>query len=128
MESVPFVFLFIKQVFTNEDGTTDTLYLVTNDTTLSGESISAIYQKRWNVELYHKSLKQNVSLEKSPTQTVTTPANHFFTALCGYIKLELVKLLSNSTILHLNPNSICMQSNLITPRFGNSIPYLCCIR
>jgi hypothetical protein len=91
LESVPFALLLIKQVFTNEDGTTGILYLVTSDTTLSGDGIATIYQKRWNVEPYHKSLKQNASLEKSPTQTVTTQANHFFAALCGYIKLELLK-------------------------------------
>jgi hypothetical protein len=43
------------------------------------------------VEPYHKSLKHNASLEKSPTQTVTAQTNHFFAALCGYIKLELLK-------------------------------------
>jgi hypothetical protein len=43
------------------------------------------YRKRWNVEPYHKSLKQNASLEKSPTHTVVTQTNHFFAALCGYI-------------------------------------------
>jgi DDE superfamily endonuclease len=91
LESVPFALLLIKQVFTNEDGSTGTLYLVTSDTTLTAEDISTIYQKRWNVEPYHKSLKQNASLEKSPTQTVTTQANHFFGALCGYVKLELLK-------------------------------------
>jgi hypothetical protein len=91
LESVPFALLLIKQVFTNEAGSTGTLYLVTSDTTLSGEGISTIYQKRWHVEPYHKSLKQNASLEKSPTQTVTTPANHFFAALCAYVKLELLK-------------------------------------
>jgi hypothetical protein len=91
LESVPFALLLTKQVFTNEDGSTGTMYLVTSDTTLSGDGISTIYQKRWNVKPYHKSLKQNASLEKSPTQTVTTQANHFFAALCGYIKLELLK-------------------------------------
>jgi hypothetical protein len=91
LESVPFALLLIKQVFTNDDGSTGILYLVTSDTTLSGDDISTIYQKRWNVEPYHKSLKQNASLEKSPTQTVTTQANHFFAAVCGYIKLELLK-------------------------------------
>jgi hypothetical protein len=91
LESVPFALLLIKQVFTNEDGSTGTLYLVTSDTTLSGNGISTIYQKQWNVEPYHKSLKQNASLEKSPTQTVTTQTNHFFAALCGYVKLELLK-------------------------------------
>ena len=91
LEGVEFPLLLIKQVFTNEDGSTGILYLVTSDTTLDGNGIAALYQKRWNVEPYHKSLKQNASLEKSPTQTVTTQTNHFFAALCGYIKLELLK-------------------------------------
>lgn len=91
LEGVEFALLLIKQVFTNEDGSTGIQYLVTSDTTLEGNRIATIYQKRWNVEPYHKSLKQNASLEKSPTQTVTTQTNHFFAALCGYIKLELLK-------------------------------------
>jgi hypothetical protein len=91
LEGVDFALLLIKQVFTNGDGSTGILYLVTSDTTLDGNGITAIYQKRWNVEPYHKSLKQNASLEKSPTQTLATQRNHFFAALCGYIKLELLK-------------------------------------
>ena len=91
LEGVEFPLLLSKQVFANEDGSTGILYLVTSDTTLSGDGITAVYQKRWNVEPYHKSLKQNASLEKSPTQTVTTQTNHFFASLCGYIKLELLK-------------------------------------
>jgi len=39
-----------------------------------------------HIECDHKSLTQNVSLEKSPTQTDTTQTNHFFAALCGFIK------------------------------------------
>jgi hypothetical protein len=91
LEGVEFALLLLKQVFTNEDGSTGIQYLVTSDTTLDGNGIAAIYQKRWNVEPYHKSLKQNASLEKSPTQTVVTQTNHFLAALCGYIKLELLK-------------------------------------
>ncbi len=70
---------------------TGTMDLVTSDTTLSGDGISTNYQKRWNVEPYQKSLKQNTSLEKSPTQTVSTQTNHFFGTLCGYIKHQLLK-------------------------------------
>jgi hypothetical protein len=91
LESVDFPLLLVKQVFTNEDGSIGIQYLVTSDTTLSYDAIPTLYQKRWNVEPYHKSLKQNASLEKSPTQTVRTQTNHFFAALCAYIKLELLK-------------------------------------
>lgn len=92
LEGLDFAVLLVKQVFVNEDGSRGVQYLVTSDLTLSGEQIIALYRKRWNVEPYHKSLKQNASLEKSPTQTVTTQTNHLFAALCGYIKLELLKV------------------------------------
>lgn len=91
LEGVEFALLLVKPVFTNENGSTGILYLVTSDTTLEGNGITASYQKRGNVEPSHKSLKQNASVEKSPTQTVTTQTNHFLAALCGYIKLELLK-------------------------------------
>jgi hypothetical protein len=91
LEGVDFPLLLVKQVFVNEDGSTGILYLVTSDTTLSYDDITTIYQRRWNVEPYPKSLKQNASLEKSPTQTVTTQTNHFFAALCAFIKLEMLK-------------------------------------
>jgi len=44
------------------------------------------------VEPYHKSLKQNASLAKSPTKTITTQSNHFFAAVYAYIKLEMLKV------------------------------------
>ncbi|MEM4235277.1 MAG: hypothetical protein QXU75_09055 [Candidatus Methanomethylicaceae archaeon] len=65
--------------------------MVASEATSDGNGIVTIYQKSWNVEPYHKSLKQNASLEKSPIKTVTTQSNHFFAASCGYIKLELLK-------------------------------------
>lgn len=91
LEGVDFPLLLVKQVFTNEDGSTGILYLVTSDLTLSYDGITTTYRKRWHVEPYHKSLKQNASLEKSPTQTVVSQTNHLFAALCAYIKLESLK-------------------------------------
>ncbi len=91
LEAVDFPLTLVKQVFTNEDGSIGILYLISSDRTLNYDQVTTIYQKRWNVECYHKSLKQNVSLAKSPTQTEKTQTNHFFAALCGYIKLEMLK-------------------------------------
>lgn len=92
LEGVDFALKLVRQVFTNGDGSIGILYLVSSDLDLSYEQITTIYQKRWNVEPYHKSLKQNASLSKSPTKTVTTQTNHFFAALCSYIKLEMLKV------------------------------------
>ncbi len=92
LEGLEFPVRLIKQVFTNEDGKTAVQYLITSDTKMSVADIKTSYQRRWRVEEYHKSLKQNVSLAKSPTHTETTQTNHFFAALCGYIKLERLKI------------------------------------
>ena len=40
----------LKKVFTNENGTTGTIYVVTNDLTIAGEHIYDIYKKRWRIE------------------------------------------------------------------------------
>ena len=96
LEDVDFPMLLIKQVFANKDGSTGILYLATSDTTMTYEQITTTYRKRWNVECYHKSLKQNVSLEKSPAKTVNTQTNHLFASLCGYIKLEMLKISGKS--------------------------------
>ena len=92
LEGVDFPLQLVKQVFTNEDGSTGIRYLVTSDLDLTHDHITTIYGKRWNVEPYHKSLKQNASLSKSPTKTVRTQSNHFFASLCAYIKLEMLKI------------------------------------
>lgn len=92
LEGVAFPLLFAKQIFTNEDGSTGILYLVTSDLTLNYLTLTTIYQKRWKVEEYHRSLKQNASLAKSPTKTVVTQTNHFFAALYAYVKLEMLKV------------------------------------
>lgn len=91
LEGVPFPLHLIKQVFTNEDGSSGVLYLVTSDLTLSYGRIAAIYHKRWKVEEYHRSLKQNASLAKSPTKTETTQTNHFFASVWAYVKLESLR-------------------------------------
>lgn len=91
LEGLDFPVQLVKQVFTNEEGSVGTLYLVSSDLSLSYHAMTTIYQKRWNVEAYHKSLKQNAALQKSPTRTVTTQTNHLFASLCAYIKLEVLK-------------------------------------
>lgn len=92
LEGVCFPLLLCKQVFTNKDGSQGVLYLVTSDTSLSATQMQTIYQKRWKVEVYHKSLKSNASFAKSPTKTIRTQSNHFFACLWAYVKLEKLRL------------------------------------
>jgi hypothetical protein len=92
LEQLEFPVLLAKQVFKNEDGSEGVLYLVCSDLTLEHERIAAIYQRRWKVEEYHKSLKSNASFAKSPTKTIRTQSNHFFASIYAFFKLERMKV------------------------------------
>lgn len=92
LEDVDFPLLLCQQVFTNADGSTGILYLVSSDTTLTAEQIQTLYQKRWKVEEYHKSLKSNLAFSKSPTKTVRTQSNHIFACLWAFVKMEQMRM------------------------------------
>lgn len=67
-------------------------YLITNDTDLNIITLSEIYQKRWRVEEFHKSLKQNLKIEKSPTKTILPQLNHIYLTFLAFIKLEKFRI------------------------------------
>lgn len=46
---------------------------------------------RWKIEEYHKSLKQNVGVAKSPTRRVLTQSNHVYCSIQAYVKLEKLR-------------------------------------
>ena len=83
----------IKQVVKNgNDDESTYLYLITNDIDLSFNQILEIYQRRWRIEEYHKSLKQNLKIEHSPTKIELSQRNHINLTVCSFIKLEKLRL------------------------------------
>ena len=80
------------RVFTNKDGSTGTLYLACSQLTADRDTITTIYQKRWNVEVYHKSLKSNAALAKSPARRMNAQSNHIFAAIITVFKMECLKI------------------------------------
>jgi len=92
IKELPFPVQLVKQVFKNEDGSRGILYLICSDTTVEAKTIMDVYQKRWPIEEYHKSIKSNTGLAKSPTKTIRTQQNHFFASIYAYYKLEVLKI------------------------------------
>jgi len=84
--------LISKQVFKNGDGSTGTLYLATSDLSLDYHSITTIYQKRWKVEEFFRSIKNNASFADSPTKTIKTQQAHFTASMIAFAKLERLKI------------------------------------
>jgi hypothetical protein len=94
--------LVIRQVFKNKDDSTGILHLVCSDLTCDYDAITTTYKKRWQVEVFHKSLKSNANLAKSPTRTVRTQSNHVFMAIYAAFKLECLSITNR-----LNPFAFC---------------------
>ncbi|MFN8346649.1 MAG: transposase [Spirosomataceae bacterium] len=87
--------LVCKDIFINENASEGELLLLSTNVADSFRKIISTYQERWGVEDYHKSLKNNASLSKSPTRTPQTQQTHFFASICAYIKLERLKINEN---------------------------------
>jgi len=81
-----------RQVFTNKDGSTGLLYLACSDLNCNASEIEAIYKKRWSVEVFHKTLKSNIGLAKSPTKCIRTQSNHVFMSIYAALQLECLHL------------------------------------
>lgn len=77
-----------RQVFKNKDGSEGILYLVCSKLECGWHDITTTYQKRWKVEVFHKSLKSNAAFAKSPAHTVRTQANHLFASIVAVFKME----------------------------------------
>jgi transposase len=88
--------LVCKDILPNKDGSVGELLLLTTDTTLSYQQILTLYQKRWGIEDYHKSLKNNTSLQNSPARSVTNQTTHILASVCAFVKLEALKIAESS--------------------------------
>jgi len=92
LKNMPYPLNLIKKVHHNLNGTIGVQYLVTSNTGLSASDINTIYKKRWSSEDVHRSLKQNVALEKMPAKKECSQANHIFASMLAQVKLECMKI------------------------------------
>jgi hypothetical protein len=92
IKGLDFQVLLHRQVFTNKDGSIGILYLACSDLDCDGTAIETIYQKRWKVEVFHKTLKSNTGLANSPTKCIRTQCNHIFMSIYAAFQLECLKL------------------------------------
>ena len=92
LKGLKFPVRLARQVFTNKDGSTGTLYLACSQLTAEWNTITTIYKKRWNVEVFHKSLKSNAALAKSPAWRVNAQSHHIFASIITVFKMECLKI------------------------------------
>lgn len=92
LKDVDFPIRLARQVFKNKDGSSGILYLAGSQLDATWNDLTTTYQKRWQVEVFHKSLKSNAAFAKSPAHGVRTQANHLFASIVAVTKLEALKI------------------------------------
>jgi Transposase DDE domain len=89
---------FEKQIYLaryevkNDNDNPSVLYLVTSDEKLDWNCLLTCYQKRWQVELFHRSVKQNAAIAKAPLRTAKSLMSHCYAAIQAFIKMELLRI------------------------------------
>ena len=97
LSGLDFPVTLVSWVFKDGDASHGILYLVSSDLALSPEAILGLYQRRWTIEEYHKALKQQCMIGRSPARTVKAQSTHIFCALWAYVKLELLHMTSGAS-------------------------------
>lgn len=92
LKGLDFPVRLVRQVFTNKDGSSSMLYLACSKLAAGWDEITTTYQKRWKVEVFHKSLKSNAAFAKSPAHTARTQANHLFASIVAVFKMECLTI------------------------------------
>jgi len=92
LNGLKFPVRLVRRIFTNKDGSTGILYLACTRLTADWNTITTIYKKRWNVEVFHKSLKSNAALAKSPARRINAQSNHIFASIITVFKMECLTI------------------------------------
>ena len=92
LKGMAFPVQLAHQVFTNPDGSYGILYLACSQLKADWNTITTIYQQRWQVEVFHKSLKSNAAVAKSPARRLVSQANHVLASLVAVFKMEQLKM------------------------------------
>ena len=65
--------------------------IITNQTHWSYQTIADLYKKRWDIELFFKSLKQNLQVNTFWGTSENAVKSQIFVALINYLLLQLIK-------------------------------------
>ncbi len=71
----------------------DIRFVVTNDLTLTDiETLKNHNDHRWNIETFHRGLKQTTGIEKCYSTLERSQRNHIFASFAAFVKLEYTRL------------------------------------
>lgn len=85
-----FGYVLVAKIVVKDD---DIRFLVTNDLALTDiEDLKNHNEHRWNIETFHRGLKQTTGIEGCYSVLEKSQRNHIFASLVAFVKLEYTRL------------------------------------
>lgn len=81
----------LRRVVVYDEKTNDTIEVITNNLTWSAATISELYKRRWDIEIFFKALKQNLQVKSFVGTSENAVKSQIFVALICYLLLELIR-------------------------------------
>lgn len=88
----------LRRVSYREPDTGKRLVFLTNNFELATATICALYKARWKVELFFKTLKQNLKIKKFLGTSVNAVKSQVLVALIAYLLVQLLRLSNGTSI------------------------------
>lgn len=110
---------FIKVFKTaSEHGRVD--YYGTSNLDLTASDVERVYGKRWQIEEYHRGLKQQCGIAKCQARTDRSQRNHIWCAIHSFLLLEIHRLNTGVTWQQAKLSIVrdAIQQYLLDPRFN----------
>lgn len=85
-----FGFVMVAKIVIKDD---DIRYVATNDLSLTDiETLKKHNDHRWNIETFHRGIKQTTGIEKCYSILERSQRNHIFASFVAFVKLEYTRL------------------------------------
>lgn len=88
----------LRRVSYREPDTGKWLVFLTNNFSLAASTIAKLYKERWKVELFFKTLKQNLKIKKFLGTSENAVKAQIFVALIAYLLLQILRFSVKSEI------------------------------
>jgi hypothetical protein len=107
LKGLSFQVRLARWVFTNQDGSIGTWSLACSQVATDWDTLTTSYQKRWQVEVFHQSLKSNAALAKFPARRINAQANPIFASRVAVFKMACLTIRTQ-----FNPVALCSKRYL----------------
>jgi hypothetical protein len=89
---------YLRRISFRDPDTGKWLVFLTNNFELSYKTICALYKARWKVELFFKTLKQNLKIKKFLGTSVNAVKSQILVALIAYLLVQILRFTAKANI------------------------------